>query len=53
VQKVTLREAIANWSDKDLKNLWALLEGEDEKPSIEAIEKRFKWLAVPLVPALE
>jgi hypothetical protein len=44
VQKVTLREAIANWSDKDLKNLWALLEGEDEKPSIEAIEKRFKWL---------
>ncbi len=44
MQEVTLRKATANWSDEDLENLWALLKGKNEVPSIEAIEKRFKWL---------
>ncbi len=44
MQEVTLRKAVANWGDEDLENLWVLLEGKDDELSVEAIEKRFKWL---------
>lgn len=44
MQEVTIREAVEGWGKQDLANLWALLGGEEDEPTIRMIEEKLKWL---------
>ena len=44
MQKVTIGEAIESWDNQDLSNLWTLVKGEGNNPTIQEIEHKFKWL---------
>ncbi len=41
---ISLREALSGWDDRDLRNLWFLLERKDEVASLDQVERSFKWL---------